>query len=266
MFETITWSSASIFLLHTSTAAGSPSFFTCLIHLHCVVAEFGISPAVCRENPPVSKLNREKTQQQDQWMFSSTHFDIRLSLQSFQVYKKPSNWNGEQFNAEQRKTYSLKIWFQKETVGRPSQILWDTPTWQFCSPQAIAYQNQFFETKNRIHMNPYISAKRRWPGDFFNFGCHIPSSSRVRPWPTSTLGTSSWRGTIDHPQCGTQVTTAFGQDLGVALVTTNGETGWRGFFFWHAWDLVYNFVFQTWIIWWKWCQQWVMRISNLLML
>ena len=60
MFETITWSSASIFLLHTSTAAGSPSFFTCLIHLHCVVAEFGISPAVCRENPPVSKLNREK--------------------------------------------------------------------------------------------------------------------------------------------------------------------------------------------------------------
>ena len=108
-------------------------------------------------------------------MFSSTHFDIRLSLQSFQVYKKPSNWNGEQFNAEQRKTYSLKIWFQKETVGRPSQILWDTPTWQFCSPQAIAYQNQFFETKNRIHMNPYISAKRRWPGDFFNFGCHITS-------------------------------------------------------------------------------------------
>ena len=110
----------------------------------------------------------------------------------------------------------------------------------------LSKTNFLKETKNRIHMNPYISAKRRWQGDFFNFGCHIPSSSRVRPWPTSTLGTSSWRGTIDHPQCGTQVTTAFGQDLGV------GDKQWwhwmKRKIFWHSWDLVYNFVFGTWIV------------------
>jgi len=39
----------------------------------------------------------------------------------------------------------------------------------------LSKTNFLKETKNRIHMNPYISAKRRWPGDFFNFGCHITS-------------------------------------------------------------------------------------------
>lgn len=165
-------------------------------------------------------------------MFSSTHFDIRLSLQSSQVYKKPSNWNGEQFNAERKKNIAGKSGFKKKLLAArlKSYEIHLPDNSAPHKPLPINNQKPIFWDKEQ---NPYAI----WIHTFLqNVGGKETSSTldvhNISPrhlgWVSSTLGTSSWRGTIDHPQCGTQVTTAFGQDLGVALVTTNGDTGWRG--------------------------------------
>lgn len=195
-------------------------------------------------------------------MFSSTHFDIRLSLQRSQVYKKPSNWNGEQFNAKQKKVIAWKSAFNKKLLAARLKSYEIHLPDNSAPHKPLPIKNQFFEENKK--QNPYISAKGRWQGDL-KLWMYITSHlgwGQIILTP-STLGTSSWRGTIDHPQRGTQVTTAFGQDLGVA-----SDKQW-----WHWMKRKCSDILGIWCIicvwdvdWWKWCQQWMMNVSNLLML
>ncbi len=112
-------------------------------------------------------------------MFSSTHFDIRLSLQSSQVYKKPSNWNGEQFNVNKGFIAWKSAFNKKLLAARLKSYEIHLPAWQFCSPQAIAYQKQFWRDKKQ---NPkFNSCDSGMQGDLVNFGdSYISAASRVK--------------------------------------------------------------------------------------